>query len=286
MNGTVRLGLFAAVLAVTAVAAAAIGVAVGPLDRGRGQDPSPALAREEEGTHGAEEPGVPAPQAGGVAISQGALRVEPRETALRPGVSQPLGFTVLAGERPLRDYDVEHEREMHLIVVPRDLSGFQHEHPALDRSGMWHATIRPSAAGPYRAFADFTTGGERTVLGWDLLVPGAYRPAQLPDPRPEVRAGPYTVTLGTGVPTSGSEATLEFRVTRGAASVTVDPYLGARGHLVILREGDLAYLHTHADEDALRFGAEFPSPGRYRAFLQFSHGGSVRTAAFTVEVPE
>jgi hypothetical protein len=54
---------------------------------------------------------------------------------------------------------------------------------------------------------------------------------------------------------------------------------------VLLREGDLGYLHTHADADRLEFGATFPSAGRFRAFLQFSVGGAVRTAAFTLVVP-
>ena len=63
-------------------------------------------------------------------------------------------------------------------------------------------------------------------------------------------------------------------------------YLGARGHLVALRDGDLAYLHVHADEDRLAFEADFPTVGAYRLFLQFRHGGEVRTAEFTVEVEE
>jgi hypothetical protein len=65
----------------------------------------------------------------------------------------------------------------------------------------------------------------------------------------------------------------------------LDPYLGARGHLVAIREGDGAYLHVHpAGEDELAFDTEFDEPGRYRLFLQFNHGGAVRTAAFTVQV--
>jgi hypothetical protein len=35
----------------------------------------------------------------------------------------------------------------------------------------------------------------------------------------------------------------------------------------------------------VRFAAELPTPGRYRVFLDFAHGGAVHTAAFTVEVP-
>ncbi len=62
-------------------------------------------------------------------------------------------------------------------------------------------------------------------------------------------------------------------------------YLGAKGHLVALREGDLAFLHVHPDANRLRFEATFPTPGRYRLFLQFkTTDGRVHTAAFTREV--
>jgi oxalate decarboxylase/phosphoglucose isomerase-like protein (cupin superfamily) len=73
--------------------------------------------------------------------------------------------------------------------------------------------------------------------------------------------------------------------------VDVEPYLGASGHLVVLREGDLAYLHVHPETEAsadrqIRFGVEYPSAGRYRMFLQFKHQGRVHTAAFTREADD
>ena len=64
----------------------------------------------------------------------------------------------------------------------------------------------------------------------------------------------------------------------------LDQYLGAKGHLVALREGDLAFLHVHPDADRLRFRATFPTAGRYRLFLQFQVDRRVHTAAFTHEV--
>jgi hypothetical protein len=83
---------------------------------------------------------------------------------------------------------------------------------------------------------------------------------------------------------------------REGEPVAVEPYLGAGGHLVTLRDGDLAYLHVHPSghgagehNDApagepIAFTTEFPSDGRYRLFLQFKHEGRVHTAAFTKEV--
>ena len=84
---------------------------------------------------------------------------------------------------------------------------------------------------------------------------------------------------------AGRETTLRFTLTRDGRTVTPEPYLGARGHLVALREGDLAFLHVHPTGDHADFEATFPTPGRYRLFLQVRVDGVVRTAAFTVEVP-
>jgi hypothetical protein len=53
---------------------------------------------------------------------------------------------------------------------------------------------------------------------------------------------------------------------------------------VALREGDLAFLHVHPDEREMRFKASFPTPGRYRLFLQFRTEGRVHTVAFTQEI--
>jgi len=68
--------------------------------------------------------------------------------------------------------------------------------------------------------------------------------------------------------------------------VQTEPYLGAGGHLVALRGGDLAFLHVHptSDDGAIGLDATFPSPGAYRLFLQFKVNGSVQTVAFTQEV--
>ena len=92
------------------------------------------------------------------------------------------------------------------------------------------------------------------------------------------------MTLTEGASHAGKESALKFTVRRNGAPVAVEDYLGAKGHLVALREGDLAFLHVHPDESSLSFMAEFPTAGRYRLFLQFQTGGRVHTAAFTQEV--
>jgi hypothetical protein len=176
---------------------------------------------------------------------------------------------------------------MHLIVVRRDFSGFQHLHPAMSAGGTWEIPLTLTEPGAYRVFADFVTEGKKLTLATDVFVPGDFQPRPLaPIARTADAGDGYTVEL-TGRPVAGEESRLDVVVRRNGRTVhDLQPYLGALGHLVALRDGDLAYLHVHPDEERLSFDAEFPTPGAYRLFLQFRHDGEVRTAAFTVNAPE
>jgi hypothetical protein len=172
-----------------------------------------------------------------------------------------------------------------VIVVRRDGRGFQHLHPELASDGTWSVAVTLPEAGTYRVFADFSHDSEARTLAADLTVDGDARYRALPEPAATVGTGDgYSVRLDAHGIGSGHEAELGFTVTRNGAAVTPEPYLGARGHLVALREGDLAFLHVHPDEDSLAFTAEFPSAGRYGLYLQFKHEGRVHTAAFTQDV--
>ena len=92
------------------------------------------------------------------------------------------------------------------------------------------------------------------------------------------------VGYSDGAVRAGRESELTFAVTRNGRPVSLQDYLGAKGHLVALRQGDLAFLHVHPDANSLRFAATFLDAGHYRLFLQFKVAGHVHTAAFTLEV--
>ena len=206
-------------------------------------------------------------------------------TSATPGRRFELAFRIVdAGGQTVRDFDVEHTKRMHLIVVRRDLTGFQHLHPTQAADGSWSVPVTLADPGSYRVFADFSTDEQPRTLAAELAVDGALRSQPLPAPAETVAVDGLEVALSSDDATAGNEAELGFEVTRDGEPVDVEPYLGAQGHLVILREGDLAFLHVHPDADRLRFTAQFPSAGRYRLFLQFKTEGRVHTAAFTREV--
>ena len=94
---------------------------------------------------------------------------------------------------------------------------------------------------------------------------GLFVPVPLPAASNQASTDGYDVTLG-GRPIAGQESELTFTVRRNGEPVTdLEPYLGAFGHLVSLRGGDLAYLHTHPAEEAARVTAVVPRSGSARS---------------------
>jgi hypothetical protein len=222
----------------------------------------------------------------GLSVAENDLRLVVATPEFARGRTAELRFRIVDKRgATVRDFDVEHTKRMHLIVVRRDLTGFQHLHPKLSADGEWTTPLRLDAAGSYRVFADFSHKGEATTLASDLRVDGASELAPLPEPATEaVSDGGYRVRIDESKAHAGDETSIRFTVLRGGKPVQVEPYLGANGHLVALREGDLAFLHVHPMEGTTEFESTFPTVGRYRLFLQFKHDGRVHTAAFTQEV--
>jgi hypothetical protein len=248
-------------------------------EQGHGGGADDAMAMGDE-AHGDADAGAAAASTPGLAVADRGLRLIAPST-LRAGVREDLAFRIADDHgATVRDFALEHTKKLHLIAVRRDLSGFQHLHPVQAADGSWRTPLTLREPGAYRLFADFTPrGGQATTLASDVLVAGDFRPRPLPAPATRASVDGYDVALAAS---GDRDATLRFTITRDGEPIATEPYLGAAGHLVALREGDLAYLHVHPHEgDAVAFGAEFPSAGRYRLFLQFQHEGRVHTAAFT-----
>lgn len=291
MNTPVKMGLYAAGLLAVFGLAAGVGQVVGPVGSSAADEGDADAGHGHGGSQAEpEELGLP----GGLQISQDGYTLEPLTAALTPGLPTDLRFAVTGpdGER-LTEYTTTHDKDLHLIVVRRDLSGFQHVHPQLHPDGTWSVPLTVREAGEYRAFADFAPAGQEDsiTLGMDVPAPGTSAPRPLPPPSHVAQVDGYTVELeGTLVPGRTSELTLT--VSKDGRPVTdLQPYLAAYGHLVALRQGDLAYLHVHPDGEPgdgrtaagprITFFAEVPSAGQYRLYLDFRHGDVVRTAEFT-----
>ena len=284
MTRTARLRItaFVAALPLLFGGAALAGAAIEP----HGEDPT-ARTTEPEGhmSEGAHTANAPDPVRG-LAVAQDDLRVVVEQPELRRGRTETLRFRIVDEHgAAVRDFDVTHEKRMHLILARRDLTGFQHLHPELAADGTWSADVRLDARRLLPPVRRLLARRPPRTLAADLRVDGAADLRPLPAPQPAaVSDGGYDVRLDAGDARPGEEADLRFTITRDGAPIKTEPYLGAGGHLVALREGDMAFLHVHPMDDGVRFAATFPTAGRYRLFLQFQHEGRVQTVAFTQEV--
>jgi hypothetical protein len=297
MKTAAKLSAYGAALTLAFGGAWAAGTAVGPVATSAGAHGghpgggNAGVGDNHSGTvAGATQEHTPA----GLASSRGGYTLTPTTTTIAPGNVDDFSFRVTGPDgSPVTRFNTKHDKQMHLIVVRRDTSGYQHLHPEMNRDGTWHVPMRLPYGGTYRVFADFApTGGEDQTLGVDVSAPGTFAPAEYPPSRVAEVDG-YQVRLD-GELTAGKSSPVALTVSKDGRPVTdLQPYLAAYGHLVALRGGDLAYLHVHPEGapgdgrtpagPAITFQAEVPSAGTYRLFLDFQHDNKVHTAEFTVD---
>ncbi|AGZ39106.1 hypothetical protein [Actinoplanes friuliensis] len=230
---------------------------------------------------------------GGLAVTAAGLTLTPEATTFKAGERQAFKFKIAGpGGAPITTYAVVHDKPLHFVVVRRDLTGFQHLHPTMAPDGTWSIDLALAAPGSYRAITDFTAvvGGQQTpvTLGVDLTVTGNYVPVALPAPVTEATADGFKISYA-GTPKTGATQPLLMSVQGpDGKPATLEPYLAAFGHLVVLREGDVGYVHVHPEpqlvDGAVKFWLAAPGPGRYRMFFDFQVAGQVHTAAFTTVV--
>jgi hypothetical protein len=289
MQTPARLAVVTVGLGAVFAAAVGVGTAVGPVGA---PEAHPAAAE----AHPAAAAPAPEPAAdAGTGYLVDVLQERPAAG------TTTVEFRVLGPDgAPVTEYTEDHGEDLHLVAVRADLTGYQHVHPDLGPDGTWRAPLSLTP-GSWRLVADTTpavsdedtdTGTEGLALTGDLQVAGEFDPQPLPEPSAVTEVDGYTVVL-TGDLAPGAASELTFSVSLDGRPVTdLQPYLGAYGHLVALRDGDLEYLHVHPVEDEhvapapgphVGFAATAPSAGTYRLFLDFRHGDAVHTAAFTVQ---
>ncbi|OLF13411.1 hypothetical protein [Actinophytocola xanthii] len=286
LSAGARLGVVAVTAAAVFVAAFGVGRLTGPA----GGADAEADARTGAADHGHPAEPERSDEAAHEEIVPAGLQVSADGYTLEVVDPQGFSFRILDTRgRPVTRFVPDHDKLMHLIVARRDLSGFRHVHPEMSADGTWRVPLPFAAAGDYRVFADFLPEGrsEGVTLGVDVPVPGAFQPVPLPASATATTVDGYRVTL-RGHLEAGTTSKLTLSVERAGRPVSdLQPYLGAYGHLVALRQGDLAYLHVHPDDENaapgpdITFYAEVPSVGTYRLYLDFKHDDVVRTAEIT-----
>ncbi len=192
--------------------------------------------------------------------------------------------------------DVEHAKKIHLIVVSEDLSWFNHIHPELNTDGAYTVKEKFPAPGKYTLFADYKpSGGNHTVDVLTVVVTGK-APAEK-----KYGADKLTGDGGDGFsvnlsPEGGKFLTnmpmhLHGVMMQNGKEVdvnTLEDYLGAKAHMVVVSLADKKYLHVHPSVEGGKFDLHttFDKPGIFRGWIQYQSKGKVHTSDFVFNVAE
>ena len=198
--------------------------------------------------------------------------------------------------KPINEFDTVHEQQMHVIIVSKDLSYFNHIHPEYKGNGQFVLTTQFPTAGEFKIIADITPTGRSNMnkSQW-IAVQGKPVAQQLiePDATLSQVVDGNLITLSIDHLKANMELKLNFNIKNAKSNQPVtdlQPYLGAVGHVVILSQDAENYLHVHPTDEGssgpdAEFMTTFPHSGVYKIWGQFQRNGKVFTVPFVVKVP-
>ena len=254
---------------------------------------------------------------GNLLVPQSALtkyKVELQTTPLDIPVGKPITIRLTlfdpAGAR-VKDLSIVHEKPLHLFVISRDLTVYQHIHPTLQPDGTYAVETMLPQEGRYDVIADFApVGAFPQVIRHTIATAGRHaddgsvRPPLVPDRSlSKILDGTrIQLSFDRSKLTTRTPLVLTFNLSdpkTGTPVRDLQPYLGAWGHTLIVSADGKDYLHSHPrvavrqsagggekpiGGPEVSFDAFFPRPGRYRMWSQFQRPDGLITASFDVEV--
>jgi hypothetical protein len=219
-------------------------------------------------------------------------------------------MTMPKSTAPIKKYQIEMTKKVHVIVVSEDFKTFMHIHPVLAPNGHFLITQQFPAAGTYLVYADALPNDlNHQVFRFKIDVGHASPPSSrnLPSSAMSTTVGPYEVDLSTVRIHSGRMEMVDIDIEENGKTATdLHPYLGSPAHAVFLNAKDLSYVHVHpmaADMnmqmDMSKPMPELPEnspvkgdmmldiglrePGTYKLWLQFRGAGDkLYVAEFTI----
>ncbi len=223
-----------------------------------------------------------------------------------PKAGQPILITIKITEnqtqKRVKEFDLLHEKLMHVIIVSEDLSHFSHIHPAFDgKDGIFSIYHVFPEGRIYKIWVDFKPkNGNQTLVTFKLdnMIRDTHKPIHL------VKESQYTKRIDEShqikllIPKeieSNKPVDITFNILDQHANPITDltPLMGAGGHTVIISSNLQEFLHVHPKEEVtpgwkggpvISFSTVFPYPGLYKAWGQFQHHNAIITADFVLEV--
>lgn len=209
---------------------------------------------------------------------------------IEPNVSTTLTLRAFNPQTggPVKQFEIVHEKLVHLFVVSENLEYFAHIHPILQSDGSFRQQVSLPYAGMYRLLADFyPAGGVPQLATGTLFVSGKAMKPSITQALAPFRAKNTTATLRLepALPTVGLQTRLFYSFSPAEG---LQPYLGTWAHMLAASEDLIDLMHVHpflADGGPnMQFNIIFPRAGLYRIWTQVQRKNQVDTTIFTVPV--
>jgi hypothetical protein len=193
----------------------------------------------------------------------------------------------------VKNYEIVHEKPIHLFTLSSDLEYFAHEHPVMVQGGSFRHQMTLPKPGIYKMFADFyplngtpqlvpkiisTAGFRRSIDETFAHPPRDIAPKQSTNLKVMLTIDPIDP-----IPAKKTLLFLDLDPEDG-----LEPYLGAWAHMLVESHDLIDTIHAHpsvADGGPkMQFDIFFPREATYRMWIQFQRLGKVNTVAFTLPV--
>ncbi len=230
-------------------------------------------------------------QFAGLSASVDGYTITAEQPVLDPAEDTFVEFLITGPDgRAVPEYQDVDDTHLHLVAFRRDLTGYQHIYPEQGEAASWWAILNLTS-GPWHVIVEFTPKalGRPVILSTDFSVRGRYQAQALPAPVDRIDVEGLAITRQGRLTTRVTSRT-KITVTDGGRPVTdIQPAHGGLAHAVIIRPGDLGYLHLHAVPTTgtgpiLEFDGGPPDPGTYRLFVEFFRSDRLVVTPFTVTV--
>jgi hypothetical protein len=252
--------------------------------------PSLALGQDAHAQHGSDPAETPA----GTFQAKMTLPAQ-----LQPGVPFMIDIAVQdAHGRQVPEFELFQEKLMHLILVSDDLAYFTHLHPEHRGNGVFQVKAMLPSAGGYTLFCDYKPARAIEQISiLKLRMQGAEKPTTAADMnRTEKTVQGIQVRMNVSPKPARADAEVVVRFNLqwpdGSPVAGLEPYLGEKGHLVVIRKSaplnDKDYIHAHAmqggEASTIGFTTRFPTAGPYKLWCQINHQGRILTVDFWVNI--
>ncbi len=239
------------------------------------------------------------------------LKEEPYSVNLKynpiiPEAEQPTLITIEIIEKQTRkrikEFDILHEKLMHVIIVSEDLSHFSHIHPVFDvEKGMFTVYHVFSEIKKYKIWVDFKPkNANQTLVSFNLdTMIGTYdKSISITKERQYTKKIDKNHYVKLSIPKEIEpnklvEITFIILDQNSNPITELTPLMGSGGHTVIISSDLKEFLHVHPTKEvssnwkggtAISFNTVFPQSGLYKAWGQFQHQNVIITADFVLEI--